>query len=192
MWNLPLFHTFPHTLVLSFKPPRMDFTPSQRGGWGVGYKDSLNCLCCVADCVCAGLHRGRHMYLTRCSPLTPPRNRSTTPVPSKLSEVSHINSLLHLGLVYPKSLRSNKTNSQESNVLSFAPPSLCPSLHLSASYFPPLGSHSKQAWNPIELAVEHVDHEKEIDLAGEITWVCRVWDYHVGLRKEEIKRQDES
>lgn len=88
---LPLTHTHTHPCALLHKLPRADFTASHRGGWGVdnNLKPSLNCLCgCVADCVCAGLHRGSRMCLTRCSPPTPPRNRSTTPVPSRLSKVS--------------------------------------------------------------------------------------------------------
>lgn len=37
---------------------------------------------------CVVLFRGSRMCLTRCFPLTPPRNRSTAPLPSRLSKVS--------------------------------------------------------------------------------------------------------
>ncbi len=100
MCEVSLSHTYTHShthlCALLHKLPCAGFTVSHRGGWGVDEnpKGSLNCLCRrVADCVCVGLHRGSRTCLTRCSPLTPPRSRSTTPAPSRLSKVSHVHRL---------------------------------------------------------------------------------------------------
>lgn len=84
---------------LLHKFPKADLTGSHRGGWDVGnnLKRSLNCLCCrVADCVCVAVHRGSPLCLTRCSPLTPHRFKSTTPAPSRLSKVSCMNGVSDL------------------------------------------------------------------------------------------------
>lgn len=93
-----------------YKPPRMFLLLKLTG-------DSHQTVSVIADNVYFALHRGSPTCMTRSSPLTSHRNKSTTPAPNRLSEVSHLN-VVHLLFKVQKGYKYQKNKTADLKIAS--------------------------------------------------------------------------
>lgn len=89
------------------------------------------------------------------------------------------------GETYPEGLKIKQNqHPEETNLLSPAPRFICMSLHLSASFLPPLPAKVLFLVPPSKQGSQlYMEREKQIDSLEKIAY--RVWDDHVGLGEKK-------